>query len=200
MSQEMARRALDYLVPAGWVLDTGDKVMLPHILITVAGIRTIENLLSGCPPQLADDIRQQAAPTEASPDERPCALLVEDEFLVRIVVADALRELGFTVEDVPSAAGALDRLQLAQSRIAVAVIDIGLPDLNGAMLVRQIRAGQPELPIVVASGRSPALMRRQIDADAQLRFLQKPYGANEMRLVLDSLGLKTASLPAGDAH
>ena len=76
-------------------------------------------------------------------------LLVDDHEIIREGLRRAFeREDG--VEIAGEAAGVAEAAAVAGSRpIDVAVVDIRLPDGNGIDLVRQLRAGHPDLGIVV---------------------------------------------------
>ena len=92
-------------------------------------------------------------------------LLVEDEPLVRMITADALAELGFSVIEAGSAAAALEQLQPPPDLM---VCDLGLPDMDGTELIARARAAIPGLPVIVASGRSEPPVGEYV-------FLGKPY-------------------------
>ena len=86
------------------------------------------------------------------PQGPPRILLVEDEVLVRMVASDQLEDLGYRVETAGSATEAMNKVKLMEGDIALAIVDIGLPDIKGDVLVGELRARHPDLPIIVASG------------------------------------------------
>lgn len=78
-------------------------------------------------------------------------VLVEDHQIVR----EGLRKLlgaEADIEIVGEAADGVGALPLVADRTPdVAVIDIGLPGLNGVELTRRLRQGHPDLPVLVLS-------------------------------------------------
>ena len=78
-------------------------------------------------------------------------LLVDDEELVRMSIADGLRDLGYKVVEAASAAGALERLRegLAPD---VLVTDHMMPGMTGATLAREARNTIPSLPVLMITG------------------------------------------------
>jgi CheY-like chemotaxis protein len=83
-------------------------------------------------------------------------LLVEDEFLICEMVAEALLEQGFSVQTAANAADAL--LHLASDPVDILFTDINLPGgMDGAALARRARQLQPNLPVVYASARATML-------------------------------------------
>lgn len=98
-------------------------------------------------------------------------LVVEDEFLLRMFVADELRAQGFTVLEAGNAQEALDLLERG-ARVALLLTDIRMPGaFDGAELVRRVRARHPHLMIAVTSAHRP---EREI-GDKVDDFFPKPY-------------------------
>jgi CheY-like chemotaxis protein len=110
-------------------------------------------------------------------------LVVEDELLVRMFAVDALEDAGFRVLQAGTAAEALQALQ-GSPDVRAALVDIGLPDRTGDELEREIHALRPDLPIVIASGRSGRELRDTFAGDQRVTVLVKPYTAS---LLLDAL-------------
>jgi CheY-like chemotaxis protein len=119
-------------------------------------------------------------------------LLVEDETLVRMVTVDALRDLGFRVEEACSASEALGKVGVLDGTIEAAIIDIGLPDRRGDALAREIRERFARLPIVIASGYSESSVEG-LDGDELMGFLDKPYDSQQLTSVLGRLGVLMGS-------
>jgi len=103
-------------------------------------------------------------------------LLVEDEALVQMLAVEYLEELGYRVETAGSATGAMNKVKLLNGQIDVAIIDVGLPDRKGDVLIGELRALYPHLPMVVATGYEEDVLRKRFGSDALISFLRKPYG------------------------
>jgi CheY-like chemotaxis protein len=98
-------------------------------------------------------------------------LVVEDEVLIRLTIADALREHGFGVIEASDADEAIGVLQSA-ARVDIVVTDIEMPGgTDGLALARFVRAGFPHLGLVITSGRRRGDYLQGL-ADA---FFSKPY-------------------------
>jgi CheY-like chemotaxis protein len=97
-----------------------------------------------------------------------CVLVVEDEILVRVLIADELRVEGFSVVEAATADEALSYFQ-AGVQVDLVISDIEIPGaLNGLDLIRRLRAEAPSLLTVLTSGNPPGVH----EAHA---FLRKPY-------------------------
>ena len=116
-------------------------------------------------------------------------LLVEDDFLIQMVGLEYLEELGFKGEAAGSATEAMNKLKLLNADFGAAVIDVGLPDRKGDILVAEVRAIYPCLPIVIASGYAEDALRAQFKGDASVVFLAKPYVAEQLGTALASLNV-----------
>jgi CheY-like chemotaxis protein len=129
---------------------------------------------------------------------QPHILLVEDELLVRVMVADTLTEAGCHVEEAVNATEALAKFRVAWERLDAAVIDVGLPDGRGDELVAQIRATRRELPIILATGYTDSRLPEQFAHDERLRILIKPFAPAHLRGVLRSLGIQAREPESSD--
>jgi CheY-like chemotaxis protein len=114
-------------------------------------------------------------------------LLVEDYLLFQLLAVEQLENLGFATETAATAAEAMSKLRRVDGEFVAAIIDIGLPDTKGDLLVTEVRTIFPTLPIVIASGCAEDDLRVRFKADNRIAFLDKPYMAEQLRKVLSSL-------------
>ncbi|MGJ8573086.1 MAG: PAS domain-containing protein [Hoeflea sp.] len=121
-------------------------------------------------------------PETAAPEQRKLTvLLVEDEALIRINTADMLEDLGHVVVDAGTAAEALKAAEAQDFDILVT--DVGLPDMKGGELAKELRRRYPEIGIVFATGESQ--VPEGADEDAVL--LTKPYSDETLKAALDKI-------------
>ena len=123
-------------------------------------------------------------------DERtdpPSVLLVEDEVLVRMMVTEQLQDLGYRVETAGSAMEAMNKIKLMAADIAIAIVDVGLPDIKGDVLASELRAHHPHLSIVMATGYDDSDLRQRFVADDRVTFMHKPYTQADLERVLARL-------------
>lgn len=120
--------------------------------------------------------RRRTAMKETSMD-RPSVLVVEDEHLIGIFIQDALEAAGFNVALTATASEARQRLYPNMTDFRAAVIDIGLPDEPGDVLIREIKALQMDFPIVIATGRPESEVAAPYYRDPRVLAIAKPYDA-----------------------
>ncbi len=100
-------------------------------------------------------------------------LLVEDEALIREVVAELLDQAGFDV--TATCTGDEAAILLSQDEFAILLADITMPgEIDGIGLAEHAREINPQLPIVLVSGR-PENRRRVGHLAPPVAFFAKPY-------------------------
>jgi PAS domain S-box-containing protein len=120
-------------------------------------------------------------------------LVVEDEALIRLLATGYLEDAGFTVDGAGSASEAMNKMALTHGGVDAVIIDMGLPDRAGDILVKEIRANHPNLPIVLASGRATIELRDEFKGAQRIEFVAKPYNAADLLEALARLGFRPQS-------
>jgi len=104
-------------------------------------------------------------------------LIVEDEPLVRMDIAEQLQDLGFKVLEAANAAEAVTMLEV-NADIQVMFTDVDMPGgMDGLMLAAAVRDKWPPIKIIVTSGHHKVEMD---DIPAESRFFGKPYRADDV--------------------
>lgn len=75
-------------------------------------------------------------------------LVVDDEPMVRALIARVLSDEGYQVVTVANGRDALDVARAADGRFDLIVTNNYMPGLNGAELIARVREDFPELPIL----------------------------------------------------
>lgn len=114
-------------------------------------------------------------------------LLVEDDGLIRMDLADSLLDLGFEVSEAANADEAL--IAFGENPIFAALLtDIDMPGtMNGIALAHHVAARYSECKIVIISGRYHPV-QGSLPEGAQ--FLSKPISQKALLQALDIVGLK----------
>lgn len=131
------------------------------------------------PRTLVSDI---SAPDAAGGRER--VLLVEDEELVRTMLADTLHDAGYHVLEAHHGEEALELLERHSAHVHLLVTDVVMPRMSGQELAARIAAVRPHTKVMFISG----YPRQELTAGCL--FLKKPFTPDELlrqvRLVLDA--------------
>lgn len=108
---------------------------------------------------------------------RPTILIVEDEPDIRQFLRASFGVEGYRV--VESATGRRGTIDAGTHKPDLAIVDLGLPDVDGIEVVRRIREWSP-MPIVVLSARVQERCKIEaLDAGAD-DYVTKPFGIGEL--------------------
>jgi PAS domain S-box-containing protein len=116
-------------------------------------------------------------------------LLIEDEPLIQMLATEYLEEAGFKVDVAGSANEAMNKLGLIPGGVDAIIVDLGLPDRKGDELVKEIRAANPSLAVVLATGQAAQDVREAFKGEQTIAFVTKPYLAADLIGALRSLGI-----------
>ena len=119
--------------------------------------------------KLSSALSQDAFPSTG----RTCILVVEDEFLIRFMLSDSLRDVGYQVIE---ASNADEALKLLESIVPDLILsDVRMPgSIDGMGLLSRIKITHPSIPVIIAS----AHLERTVAISAGAAdFVAKPYTA-----------------------
>ncbi|MBI4061918.1 MAG: response regulator [Elusimicrobia bacterium] len=119
-------------------------------------------------------------------------LLVEDEELVRVFIARALRESGYTVLAARNPAEAIRLCEQRRDPLHLILTDVIMPQMHGPELLKRLSLLHPESKAIFMSGYTDTTVAHHDLLDGRVPFLQKPLApdvlARKVREVLDESG------------
>ncbi|MFI7101975.1 response regulator transcription factor [Streptomyces sp. NPDC050161] len=119
----------------------------------------------------------------------PHLLVVEDDPQLRGALVRALRDRGHAVATAATGMSGLDAA--VTDRPDLVVLDLGLPDVDGAQVLRMLRAVS-EVPVIVATARDEEPDMVAVLGDGADDYIVKPFGAAQLdariKAVLRRLG------------
>ena len=120
----------------------------------------------------------------------PTVLLVDDEYLVRGVLSEILKEAGFAVVPAENGAQAIEILSRL-SHVDLVFSDIKMAPLDGFELAKWVHEHKPGLPVILTSGYSGKTNMAAELNGAQL--FRKPFDFDAVvEKIRDTLGCKRA--------
>ena len=115
--------------------------------------------------------------SHSSSERRRTVLVIDDEPGLLLITCRALETHGYEPLSAATMEQAHALLAESDRAIDVAIVDLTLaePDPDGA--IGQLRAGRPEMIVILSSGMRPSEPVKKADA-----FLAKPYSIEELAL------------------
>ena len=125
-------------------------------------------------------------------------LIVDDEAMIRDMLASVMRASDFSCSFAENGQKALDKL--AETTFDVVVTDIDMPVMDGIELAKKIKAGY-EADVIVMTGQIRSYQYDEIISLGASDFVEKPFSPREMLLRIDRvLKERRLRLIARQAH
>jgi CheY-like chemotaxis protein len=124
----------------------------------------------------ADAAVRQPAPAEAAaPASGETILIVDDDPAVRMLITEALGDVGYTMIEVTDGAAGLKVLR-SDVRIDLLVTDVGLPGgLNGRQMADAARLGRPDLKVLFITGYAESAAIGKDELEPGMHLMTKPF-------------------------
>ena len=116
--------------------------------------------------------------------------VVDDDRAVRFVLAQALRDAGWTVQAFDGAAAALAALDGGEALPDLVFTDVRMPGVDGLAFLDALKARRPRLPVVVMSAYTDVASTAGAFRGGAHEFLSKPFDLD------DAVALAARALPA----
>lgn len=112
-----------------------------------------------------------------APTIKPTVLVIDDELQIRRLLRVCLDANGYRVLEAPTGQEGL--AEAAQHRPDVVVLDLGLPDMDGVMVLKRFREWS-KVPVVVLSVRDREEDKVKALDNGADDYLTKPFGTAEL--------------------
>ncbi len=126
-----------------------------------------------------------------SPPPGRSVLVVDDEPIIRRIAQLSLTGAGYAVSEAGDTATATSAIQSAAAPFDLVLLDLTLPDGDGATVIPAIRKHAPAARILVVSGLGE-LDPASVGADA---FLAKPFTKSSLLIAVQFVLTKAQSTP-----
>ena len=113
---------------------------------------------------------------------RPHVLVIDDEDDAREMLASVLDNDGFDVTCASTGMAAIEMLRAC--RFDVAICDFKMPGMNGAETVAGIKAVEPGLKVIIATGYATITSAIQCMKSGAYDVIEKPYNVRDLKQLL----------------
>jgi len=127
-------------------------------------------------PTLAAAVELQTVASES-------ILVVEDEEVVRALIVEVMRELGYRVLEAKDGPTGLAILQRNQS-IDLLIADVGLPGFNGRQLAEAARQVRPELKVLFMTGYAENAAVTSGFLEHDMAMITKPFAVETLAAMI----------------
>jgi CheY-like chemotaxis protein len=107
---------------------------------------------------------------------KPKVLLVDDEELVRQLLARLLTDSGLDVVEADNGSSALQAARQLDGALSLIVTDIHMPVMGGLEFARAVRRTDPSIPFLFITAVDPALIN---EPGLRAEILAKPFGPDD---------------------
>ena len=128
------------------------------------------------------------APREGT-NGRGRVLLVDDDPVLLETAEAMLEELGYRVYTAQDGLAALDCWKAHPGEVALVLLDLTMPRMDGHQTFLALRSLSPDLPVIISSGYDATQSLQSLQGPGMPSFLHKPYSIKELRQAVEaSLG------------
>jgi CheY-like chemotaxis protein len=137
-------------------------------------------------------------PTARPIGTKPGVLVVDDEHMLRIMVQLGLERNGFNVWLASRGQEAIRLYRKHRERIAVVLLDVCMPGLDGPQTLAALRELNPEIRACFMSGNTGAYEPEELRRRGAAYVIAKPFLLDDLANVLQQVtqGLPDGPLPA----
>ncbi|MGE0201316.1 MAG: response regulator [Candidatus Melainabacteria bacterium] len=114
-------------------------------------------------------------------------LVVDDEEMIRTMLARMLKSMGLNVTTVTNGQAALDALQSRDFAVDLIITDHTMPQMTGIELAKTVLDNHPDIPVVLATGFSQAIGDDVLAEVPLTRLLNKPVQLGELKSLISDV-------------
>ncbi len=120
-------------------------------------------------------------------EEKRTALIVDDEEIMLDIESFMLQKIGFKILKAGNSAEACQLYEDKKEQIDIVVLDMIMPDENGAKTYKRLKKMNPDIRVLVSSGLERDGNIDEILSDGQNGFIRKPFQFEEFTNNIDAM-------------
>ena len=112
----------------------------------------------------------------------PHVLIVDDDESIRFTLSQTLAALPVEIDTAASGEQALEHV--AQKKVAVILLDLRMPGMDGMEVLGRLRESRPDIPVVIITAHGSIPCTVEAMRLGAVDFLMKPFLPQEVRSVV----------------
>lgn|GEM_PF-4294315 len=131
--------------------------------------------------------RAAISPTPRGPKNEVAGrvLVVDDDDAVRELMAELLTRAGFEVLVARNGGEALERMRAEAELISAVVLDLDMPELDGAETLAAIRKIRDAVPVVIVTGYDDGEIKERLGSQAISGLVRKPFDEHVLSATIE---------------
>lgn len=114
-------------------------------------------------------------------------LVVDDERIVRVTIADDLKDAGYNVREFSSATSALQHLRDTYPEVDIIITDLKMPGMDGLEFLKKIKQINPEIYVLLMTAHASIQTAVEAMKLGAYDYLAKPFNVDELLLVINRI-------------
>ncbi len=114
-------------------------------------------------------------------------LIIDDEEMIRSLAEKILERDSHIVFTAATSSEAIALFKENSDEIDLLIVDMVLDEMNGFEILSELRKIKSDIPGIISSGNSYNENDIPVDINQNIFFLQKPYRANNLTEMVNSL-------------
>lgn len=114
-------------------------------------------------------------------------LIADDELAIREIIKVTLENHNYRVLVTTDGAEAVAKLAENKEEIALVILDMAMPVMDGPASMRALRTLRPDLPVLAISGRMEYSQTLEDRPGAPVKFLAKPFTTEQLLAALQAV-------------
>lgn len=114
-------------------------------------------------------------------------LVVDDEEMIRDLLCEMLREIGFDVITAQDGQEGVDIYRKRGTEIDLVILDMVMPKLSGPEVFQKLKKINPDIKVILSTGFSRDTAVQETLDQGILEFVQKPYRMDQLSAALSKV-------------
>ncbi len=120
-------------------------------------------------------------------------LVIDDEPLMRISIADALKDEGYQIFDTDSGREGLRLVQ--NDKFDIVITDLMLPEVDGMRILKACKQFSPQTQVILITAYGSVASATEAMKQGAYDYLTKPFSMEDLILMIRRLLISSAKLP-----